>query len=578
MISFTELININSLKKIAENIYAVAGIPMGVVGIDGTIELAVGWQDICTKYHRVNKTACKNCMNSDQYIKEHIKDGEYVAYKCLNNMREVAIPIIISDIHVATAFFGQFFYDDEVIDVECFREQALKFGFNEKQYLEALSKVPVFSKEKVQHIIEYYKGLIMTLAESGFRQLEYKNSQKELQTSQEYLNTIFNSVNDAIFIINFYGHILDVNKTATVMFGYCADELIDMNIQQVISFKSKYFDKNMEKSLNEAKKLNKRIFELICKDKNNKEFWVEVNLRIVTIGGDEIILATVRDITERKQAELTLQNEAFELEKLRTEFFANISHELRTPLNILLGAIKIINMNLQKEVIDKEKIIKNINIQTQNCFRLLRLINNLIDSTKLDAGYLEVNMINCNIVSIIEKITLSVVEYTNINNLSLIFDTDIEEKIVACDLDKIERIMLNLLSNAIKFTKPGGDIFVNIYDGAEFITISVEDNGIGIPDDKLDIIFDRFRQVDKSFTRDHEGSGIGLSLVKALVEMQGGAVNVESKYGSGTKFFVKLPVRLVDNSNSKQTAKLIDSSLNNCVERAKVEFSDIYML
>ena len=200
-------------------------------------------------------------------------------------------------------------------------------------------------------------------------------------------------------------------------------------------------------------------------------------------------------------------------------------------------------MNLEKETVDKEKIIKNINMEKQNCFRLLRLINNLIDSTKLDSGYFELNMVNCNIVNIIEEITLSVAEYMHSNNLTLIFDTEVEEKIVACDLDKIERIMLNILSNAIKFTKPGGNIFVNISDGEEFITISIEDTGIGIPEEKLSIIFDRFRQVDKSFTRNHEGSGIGLSLVKSLVEMQGGTIFVESKCGQGTKFIIKFPVK-----------------------------------
>jgi len=164
----------------------------------------------------------------------------------------------------------------------------------------------------------------------------------------------------------------------------------------------------------------------------------------------------------------------------------------------------------------------------------------------------------------------------NSNNLTLTFDTEVEERIVACDLDKIERIILNILSNAIKFTKSGGNIFVNISDGEEFITISIEDTGIGIQKDKLNIIFDRFRQVDKSFTRNHEGSGIGLSLVKSLVEMQGGTISVESKCGHGTKFFIKFPVRLVDNNSSEENFKLADSNLNNHVERIKIEFSDIY--
>ena len=273
-----------------------------------------------------------------------------------------------------------------------------------------------------------------------------------------------------------------------------------------------------------------------------------------------------------------LHNETFELEKLRTEFFANISHELRTPLNIILNANKVIRMSFEKDNIGKEKIINNINIERQNCLRLLRLINNLIDATKLDTGYFELNLINCNIISVIEEITLSVAEYTRSNNLTLTFDTEVEEKIIACDLDKIERIMLNILSNAIKYTNSDGNIFVNISDSEDFITILIEDDGIGIPENKIDIIFDRFRQVDKSFTRNYEGSGIGLSLVKSFVEMQGGEITVESEYGVGTKFYIKLPVKTVDNNKSEENVNLRNNKLSDHVEKIRVEFSDIYAI
>lgn len=294
--------------------------------------------------------------------------------------------------------------------------------------------------------------------------------------------------------------------------------------------------------------------------------------------GQERVIAVARNITQRKENERRLHNEALELEKLRTEFLANISHELRTPLNIILGTNKIISMNLQNENIDRKKIADNINIERQNCLRLIRLINNLIDFIKLDAGYFELNMVNCNIVSLVEEITLSVAEYISNNKLTLIFDTEIEEKIRACDLDKIERIMLNILSNAIKFSKPGGNIVVNISDGEEFIAISIEDDGIGIQEDKLDIIFDRFRQADRTFTRRCEGSGIGLSLVKSMVEMQGGKVSVESKYGVGTKFYIELPVDLIQDIRHEENSKLFDNKLNNYIEKIKIEFSDIYSL
>ncbi|RII36329.1 PAS domain S-box protein [Clostridium chromiireducens] len=576
MFNFKELINIASIRKIAENIYAVAGIPIGIIGIDGNIEVAVGWQDICTKYHMAHKITCKNCAISNDYIRSHINKNDHIAYKCLNNMWDIAIPIILSDVHIATLFFGQFFYDDEVINKEYFRKQAQKYGFNEEEYLDALSRVPTFSREKVEHIIEYYKGLIMTMVESGMRQLEYENSQKKLQKSKKYLDTIFNLVNDAIYIGDLNGNILDVNETAVSMSSYSKEELLNINVGQIICFQESCNYANVSEIVAEVKKLDKLILEVICRRKDGSKLWVEASVRVINIDGDERILGTVRNITERKQAELTLKNEAIELERIRTEFFANISHELKTPLNLLLCTTKVINMNVQEKVINKEKITNNLNIQTQNCYRLIRLINNLIDFTKLDSGFLEINMVNCNIINVIEEIVLSVAEYTECNNINITFDTNIEEKVIACDLDKVERIMLNILSNATKFTEPGGSIFVRIKDGKEYITISVEDTGIGIPQDKVDIIFDRFRQVDKSFTRNQEGSGIGLSLAKSLLEMQGGSISAESKYGIGTKFILKFPVNVVDSSNSRENLKLIDNNLSNYIEKIRIEFSDIY--
>lgn len=577
-VTFSELINISSLKKMAENIYDAAGIAFAIVDVDGTIDIAIGWQDICTKFHRVHPITCLRCSFSDQYIKEHLMEGGYIQYKCLNNMWDIAVPIIVEGEHLATIFLGQFFYEDEAVDTEYFRLQALEFAFDEAKYMEALRRVPIFSKKKIDNIIEYYSGLVTTLAESGLRQLECNEAQKELRKNQEYLNTIFNSVSDAILIHDIYGNTIDANETAISMFGYSRNELLALNVKDLVSrdpLSPEFIIANMFKRAGEK---NPFMVELIGKNKRHEEFWIEVNIHITNIGEEEKIVATVRDITERKQAELALQNETLELEKLKTEFFANISHELRTPLNIILGVIQMMGVFFQDEEkpTDMKKILNYINIERQNCFRLLRLINNLIDSTRFDSGNLELNAVNYNIVSLVEEITLSVAEYTNNRGISLTFDTDVEEKIIGCDLDKIERIMLNLLSNSIKFTSYGGSIYVNICDGEEYITISIEDTGIGIPEDKLNFIFDRFRQVDKSFTRNNEGSGIGLYLVKSLVEIQGGTISVESKYGHGTKFSVRLQAKALEKENSEESGKLNSAKLDDYVERIKVEFSDIY--
>jgi PAS domain S-box-containing protein len=287
-------------------------------------------------------------------------------------------------------------------------------------------------------------------------------------------------------------------------------------------------------------------------------------------------LVVIGDISERKKAEEKEKalKEAIEYDRIKNEFMANISHELRTPLNVIFGAVQLIEYYSESDTVceNKKNVAKYSKSMRQNCYRMLRLVNNLIDLTKLDSGFLKLNLQNYNIVSIVEDITLSVAEYIESKNINILFDTEVEEKYLACDVDMIERIMLNLLSNAVKFTPPEGSICVNIYDRGDFMIISVKDSGIGIPKDMQQIIFDRFRQVDKSLARRTEGSGIGLNLVKSLIELHGGEISVESEYGNGSEFLIELPVRTVCVDEIAATKDMPHGQ----VERIHIEFSDIY--
>ena len=155
----------------------------------------------------------------------------------------------------------------------------------------------------------------------------------------------------------------------------------------------------------------------------------------------------------------------------------------------------------------KCSIIKYIESIKQNSYRLSKIINNIVDLSKIEAGFYKLNLSNNNIVEIVEEIVVSLTNLTESKGLNIVFDTDLEENIIACDIEKIERIVLNLISNAIKFSDIGDEILVYVKNENKFVEISVKDNGIGIEEEHLDIIFDRFRQVDKSLSRNAEGTG-----------------------------------------------------------------------
>lgn len=401
-----------------------------------------------------------------------------------------------------------------------------------------------------------------------------------LDQNDIYYRNLIEFLPAAIFL-HLDGKIIFCNSATAKLLGLnSADELID---KEICSFVSPEYHEIATKRIELVQKNGE--FAPLIEEKfikaDGTEIYIQATSGRFPYKGIMASLSVALDISEHKKAEelqekieenCRLLSELKEFANLKTEFFANISHELRTPLNVILGAIQLLNC-YHKAGINGEKSNQYLNSIKQNCFRLLRLVNNLIDITKMDSGYFEINPTNHNIVSIVENITLSVAEYVENKSIDLVFDTDIEEKIISCDPDKIERIMLNLISNAIKFTNPNGSIFINMYDKGDHIIISIKDTGIGISKDKLPIIFERFRQADKSLARNREGSGIGLSLVKSLVEMHGGKISVKSSFGKGTEFIIELPAITAAESSSSLPN---DPVIENHVERINIEFSDIY--
>lgn len=271
-------------------------------------------------------------------------------------------------------------------------------------------------------------------------------------------------------------------------------------------------------------------------------------------------------------------NEIKEIEKAKTQFFANLSHEIKTPINIIYSCFQLLDINKEKGETELwNSYNKYYGTIKQNCYRLLRLVNNLVDITKIDSGFMKLNFINYEIVSLVEDITLSIVPYVESKNITVLFDTYVEELVIKCDPESLERVILNLLSNAVKFSNENGNITVLLDANKDFVIIKVKDDGIGISPEVSDYVFERFAQEDKSFNRKKEGSGIGLSLVKSLVELHGGVVYLEKSVEQGCEFVIKLPNKILDESKNEEI-KSIDIDNKPLIQKVNIEFSDIYEL
>ena len=401
---------------------------------------------------------------------------------------------------------------------------------------------------------------------------ELKLENQKRKESEEELSLYLDVSVDLKATLNIHGCIIKANDSWEKVLGWSKAEIKAMHYSDLIhpddiSILEYLYDPNY--IVEEIKYLTIR---LLCKDNTYK--WIELSLKYVK--DKNVFMSTGIDVTSRKEVEVEKKKleEAIHLESIRNEFFGNISHEFKTPLNIILGIVQLIDKNIELDNITKENLIRHVDIMKQNSYRLLRLVNNLIDISRIDIGYYNLQPSNYNIVKVIEDITLSIAEYVKHKKINLIFNTDVEEITLACDPDKIERVILNLLSNAIKYTDDNGDIYVSLNKVNEDVVVSVKDSGVGIPNDKLELIFDRFGQANDILSRRCEGSGIGLSIVKSIVEMHGGKIEVFSEIGKGSEFVFNIPIKILEEENVILTCDNKDYH----VEKCNIEFSDIYSI
>ena len=272
---------------------------------------------------------------------------------------------------------------------------------------------------------------------------------------------------------------------------------------------------------------------------------------------------------EEKLAELKRKNEEDEIKK---ELLANISHEFKTPVNVIYSAIQM--QDLKRDCNDINEILKFNSIIKQNCYRLIRLIDNFIDSSKLTEQDYKLKLKCLNIVSIVENTTMSILSYAEMRGIEVVFDTEEEEFFVLADKDLIERGILNILSNSIKYNKENG--MINVFVGArgKNIIVEIQDTGIGIPKEKQKYIFNRYERIKASKSAYKEGSGLGLNIVKEIVNKFNGEIKLESEEGVGTKITLIIPK--VEYDEEIYEAYYDDFNLkNDIMQKVDLEMSDI---
>ncbi len=383
------------------------------------------------------------------------------------------------------------------------------------------------------------------LKEAAIRK-EKRKVEEDLIKSEEQYRTLQENLPISVFRVNVNGDFISANPACVIMFGYGSfKELAEINTNDL------YFNKNDRKTAINSYNPDGKVADFECRflKKDGTVFWGKLNMKAVFDKNNRRIYqdGSISDITELKNMVEDLKiatKKAVESDNLKHAFISNLSHEIRTPLNGIVGLSELLS---QEDITNEEKQ-EYLNLVKTNSDILIGLIDDLLDLSKIQAGDIKLNKNHFNVSKVLHEIANV---YRNDNSLiedkpMLVFKEtfcdECKKTKIYSDQQRFMQIITNILNNAVKFTSEGS-IHIHAEIKGNNIEIAIKDSGIGIPQDKIDFIFDRFTQIDSSSTREYSGTGIGLNITKNLVKILNGKIYVESEPGKGSCFYVCLPLK-----------------------------------
>lgn len=360
---------------------------------------------------------------------------------------------------------------------------------------------------------------------------ERKVAEQAIQEREARMRAIVDTAPDGIVTVNSDGSIESINSALKRLFGYQEEEdLIGEDVNLILPG----LLKGGEDSENPITTGERRVFgvgkEFIGVRADNSEFPVEVALSVIKLEENQIITGIVRDVTERKDAERKVK-----------EFYSTVSHELRTPLTAIRTALGLMESSIADS--KNEASTKPVfDIACEESDRLIRLINDILDFRKIEAGKLDLQLKKLDPKPVVDRAVSSLASLAKDAKVEIEVDIQHTDHLLA-DEDKMQQVMSNLLSNAIKWSPENGQVSIRVIEGKKGRSrFEIEDQGPGIPDDEMEKLFERFEQISKRDNRDKGGTGLGLAICKAIVEMHGGTIGVNTANGSkGSTFWFEIP-------------------------------------
>ncbi|MBM9538647.1 PAS domain S-box protein, partial [Desulfobulbus alkaliphilus] len=554
-LELADIIDGPTVQALLETFHRITGLGSAIVDTNGKVLVGVGWQDICTKFHRRHHETLRNCQESDTVLACDITPGTFKSYLCKNGMNDMASPIEVSGRHLGNIFLGQFFYGDEEPDVERFREQARCCGFDQEEYLAALDRVPRYDRETAWDVMAFYSRLATMISSLSFstvklaRALE-RQRQTELQLRLQSL--VLNQIQDRVTVTDLDGVITYVNESVVQALGYSREEIIGASID-------KYADNpdqgaTQQEILEQTLKYGSWRGEVVNRTADGQEVLMDCRTQtVLDEQGTMVALAGIStDITERKRVEkehAELQEQLLQAQKMETvgRLAGGVAHDFNNMLGVIIGYAE---MALEQVAPDQpmHKALHGIQQAAQRSADLTRQLLAFARKQTIAPRIIDLNETVEGVLKMLRRLIGE--------NIDLIWLPGRNLRPVNMDPSQIDQILANLCVNARDAIEGPGKVTIEtgmasldeawcaVHTGAapgRYLLLAVSDNGHGMDRETISHIFEPF------FTTKEQGQGTGLGLasVYGAVTQNKGFITVYSEPGQGTTFRIYLPPHVI---------------------------------
>ncbi len=556
------IINAEEIQSIMDDFHSLTKMATAVLDLKGNVIEATGWQDICTKFHRINPKTALNCTESDLFLARNLKPGEYIEYKCKNGLRDVVTPLYVGGKHLGNIYTGQFFYDDEPVNEDFFIQQAKTYGFDPASYMDAFRRIPRYSRETITHLMDFLAKFTSYISRVSFANIQLEKEIREREQAEQARQNSERLLNEVGRIAKIGGWEMDL-ATGRSKWTQGAYDIIEIKYDEPVPGP----DEHLAYYLPEYRPLVSDAMQALVEEDRPLDFEAQArtakgNIRWFRAIGRAIrkekqclkLYGTLQDITDRKKAEeeilelnrnleLRVHQRTVALEEANKEledFVYSVSHDLRAPLRSISGFAQIIHRRHKASLNEEGRHYFDNIVKASG--QMGELIDDLLKFSRLGRKAIQSETVSLDNVFASALETLS----DPIKKTGARINLPEGMPIIQGDLTLTTHIFINLLENAVKYHKPNEPPLVDVRLEVEnqTVIVSIADNGIGIEPEYHEKIFNIFQRLHSQEA--YPGTGIGLAAVKKAVQIMGGRVWVESALAKGSVFKIKLLTATTD--------------------------------